>query len=141
MAGRLVSIIAKTQFNQQGTTQITVGPRSILTTDWRSGLLSVRIQNLTSWDPTAVLVIAVTNAFISEEDPSTLLVDPYENLAEIILNSAILVPGAAPFQGVFTAALNQPIGPMVAIKTYLNFGAASTACIWEMSIDLLGRDI
>jgi len=140
MAGRLVSIIGKTQFNQQvasnNSTQITVGPRSILTTDWRSGLLSVRIHSLASWDSTAVLVIAVTNAFISEDDPSTLFVDPYENLAEIILNSAIIQAG-----GVFTASLDQPIGPMVAIKTYLNLGAGSTACTWEMSIDLLGRDI
>jgi hypothetical protein len=136
MAGRLVSIIAKTQFESSNSTQITVGPRSILTTDWRSGLLSVRIHSRASWDSTAVLVIAVTNAFISEDDPSTLLVDPYENIAEIILNSANIQAGA-----VYTAPLDQPIGPMLAIKTYLNLGASSTACAWEMSIDLLGRDI
>lgn len=139
MAGRIVNILQKTAFSQttddNKSSVFAAGPRAISSSDWRSGVLSVRIHSVTTWGSTATLTISVTNAFISPDDPSILFLDPINKLAQIVIDGSTIAAGA-----VFSAQLDDPIGPMLAVNASVNAGAAGDACTWEMSIDLVGRD-
>ena len=138
MAGRIIPIIPKTTYNQvveqDAIIPLNGGPRSILTTDWRSGVLSVCIYDASLWN--ANMTICVKNVFIPPDDPSALFSDSTYNIATIRFDPSNLLPG------IYSAELEQPMGPMIAVfPTIYSPATIAMTCTWTMSIDLIGRDI
>jgi hypothetical protein len=138
MASRIVRLIPKSRFSVSGaastSTDIQVGPRAIASQDWVSGVLIVRLHTKTFSSTTATVSVNVFNVSIAPEDPNTLFSTGGAGIGQITIANADTAPK------LYEVALSAPIGPMLAVIATLNQGAATGACVWEMSVDLLGRD-
>lgn len=106
----------------------------IPTTDWRSGVLSVRLHAKSTWASSAVTAaIIVRNVVYTPDDPSTAFSG--SDIATVTLSNGSTVGS------VTTDAMDDaPIGPMVSVYLVLTQGATATAQqTLSISVDLVGR--
>jgi hypothetical protein len=141
MAGRVVQIVPKTKytFNNAASTTSTIvlGPRAIMTPDWVSGVVSVRIHSSSFASASASVTVNVYNAYITPEDPNTLFLSTATvGTAGPITN---VTPTGATAGSLLTGALSG-IGGMLAVQLALSQGVTTGATTVEVSVDLIGRD-
>jgi hypothetical protein len=140
MAGRIVQIVPKTRYifnnNVSTTSTIVLGPRAVMTPDWVSGVLSVRVHSSTFASATATCNVNVFNAFITPEDPNTLFLSTATVASVTITNTT---PIGATAGSLLTGALSN-IGGMLAVQLSCLQGVTLGTTTIEISVDLIGRD-
>ncbi len=101
------------------------------TEGWVTGVLSIRLHQLTYGSATCKATVVVQNAIQTPDDPSIIY-------AADLLRVDIVNGDVAP--KLYTSALSTPIGPMLRIVLEFTQGATATAASTiSISVDLVGR--
>lgn len=138
--GQLIQIIPKTSYDFDGrtsSTQVVVLRDRISTVGFASGVIVVRVHEVSGFTGTASLAVKVYNASESPEDRGTFFVG-----ATNLVGSLPTITDSTTAPTLLIEALTAPIGPMIRVE--LSFAQGGTpaggAQTVTLGIDFVGRE-
>jgi hypothetical protein len=128
-----VPIIQKTQFDATPATGTTVSfplAQGVDTSDWVSGVLSVRLHSKNGFPSGGSVKVLAQNIYLDPNEPDVVYAGSLDAA------NITIVTEAAPL--LFTQALGTPIGPMM--RVFLQISAPTSGLLsFAISVDLIGR--